>query len=218
MGGNVHEADVSPNTPLEDSSIRLATAIDEVNIGVLARNPAGRITYANAKILEWLGYERGELVGKPITNLVPKEFRDLLLEEMKAAEQGDTRARLYVMQRKDYTTLPVITLPKRFLKENGEYDGSVVIVVDLGIVQTAKPLGSAGEDDMRARLGRIALELQSISLTADLPTSNPVPLEHPELEAFSPREAEVLTHLVAGSRVPPSRTSCTSASTRFAIT
>ena len=91
MGGNVHEADVSPNTPLEDSSIRLATAIDEVNIGVLARNLAGRITYANAKILEWLGYERGELVGKPITSLVPKEFRDLLLEEMKAAEQLHVR-------------------------------------------------------------------------------------------------------------------------------
>ena len=193
---------MSPYTPLEDSSIRLATAIDEVNVGVLARNAAAKITYANAKVLEWLGYERGELVGKPVTILVPEEVRDLLLAEMEASEQGDARARLYVMQRKDFTTFPVLTLPKSFLDENGKYDGSVVIVVDLGTVQTAKPMGSAVEDDMRAKLGRIALELQSISLAAGLPTANPVPLHHPEIDAFSPRETEVLTHLVTGSRVP----------------
>lgn len=193
---------MSPHTPLEDSSIQLATAIDEVNIGVLARNAAEKITYANAKMLEWLGYQRGELVGKHVSIVIPEEMRELLKAEMLAAEQGDARARLSVMQRKDYTTFPVLTLPKRFLKENGEFDGSVVIVVDLGTVQTAKQMGSGGDDDMRARLGRIALELQSISLTADLPSASPIPLAHPELESLSPRETEVLTHLVAGSRVP----------------
>ena len=190
-----------PNTPLEDSSIRLATAIDEVHIGVLASNSAEKITYANAKILEWLGYERGELVGQPMSILVPEEIKDVLRIEMVEVKRGDARARLAVMRRKDFTTFPVIALPKSFVREDGEYDGSVVIVIDLGAIHTAKRMGYA-ESDMGAKLGRIALELQSFSLTADLPASNTLPLYHPELDAFSPRETEVLAHLVSGSRVP----------------
>ena len=55
---------------------------------------------------------------------------------------------------------------------------------------------------MREKLGRIALELQSFSLAADIPASGSFPLYHPKLDSFSPRETEVLAHLVGGSRVP----------------
>ena len=41
-----------------------------------------------------------------------------------------------------------------------------------------------------------------LSLTADLPLPAPVLLAHPFLKDLSPREQEVLMHLVAGDRVP----------------
>ena len=46
------------------------------------------------------------------------------------------------------------------------------------------------------------LELQTFSLPASFRESSSLPLYHPELDSFSPREIEVLAHLVGGSRVP----------------
>jgi PAS domain S-box-containing protein len=188
-------------TPLHLSTRELARAVDRINCGVMARDRDSRILYANDRLHRWLGYEREELVGKPVSSLVPEELREVLAIEMESIQSGDERARLNVLQRKDCTTFPVIVLPHPMRDENDEYDGSIVLFIDLGTVQTAKPLGIAAQGDVRSTLGRIALELQSITLSAELPTSR-VPLHHPDLSELSPRETEVLGQLVGGSRVP----------------
>lgn len=189
-------------TPLDLSSRELARAIDRVNCGVFARSPEGTIVYANERLHDWLGYEADELVGLPVSELVPEEVRDLIAIEMKAVEQGDERARLNVLIRKDGTTFPVIALPHPITDDDGVYEGSVILFIDLGTVQTAKPLGMQPPNDVRGTLARIALELQSISLATDLPADAGLPLHHPDLSDLSPREREVLTQLVSGYRVP----------------
>ena len=45
------------------------------------------------------------------------------------------------------------------------------------------------------------MELQSLSMAANLPVGVPLPLEHPDLKELSPREIEVLTLLMTGDRV-----------------
>ena len=57
-------------------------------------------------------------------------------------------------------------------------------------------------DLLRESIDRIAVELHLLSLTASLPSPAPVLLAHPILKELSPREQEVLMHLVAGERVP----------------
>ncbi len=189
-------------TPLHLSSRELAQAVDRINCGVLARDPSATIVYANDRLHRWLGYEREALVGRKVWSLVPDDVRELLQTELESIERGDERARLNVLRRVDGTTFPVIVLPHPEFDDEGEYIGSITLFVDLGTVQTAKPLGQLPQGDVRSTLGRIALELQSITLTAGLEVAAALPLDHPRLSELSPREAEVLSELMGGSRVP----------------
>jgi PAS domain S-box-containing protein len=175
--------------------------IETMNCGLLAEDLDGTIVFANQKLLEWLGYERDEVIGQPVFMLVPFELRELLEEDLKAAAADDLRARLLAVRRKDSTTFPAVTIPQRFLDAKGELDGYFSVVVDLGAVLTARQVGRAGAVDIRSTLHRIALELESISWSASV-GSPLVPLHLPELQDLSPREMEVLSHLMAGDRVP----------------
>ncbi len=175
------EAPQDPRTLAE----ALARALDRTACGVVAHDRGGGIVYINERLEGWLGYTSGELVGGSVESLAVDAVRDLV-----AAEAGDERARLNVLRRKDGTTFPVVALPQA---------GGVLLVIDLGNVQTAKPLDLQARSDVRATLGRIGLELQSLSGGTDLPPG-PVPLHHPDLSLLSPREMEVLSLLMGGLR------------------
>jgi len=186
------------NEKLRDYEHLIAT----MNCGLVAEDPHGKLVFVNQRLLDWLGYERDELIGRPATVLVPDELHQFMDDDLHAAEDGDLRARLIAARRKDSTTFPVVTIPQRFLTAEGTFDGYFYIVVDLGAVLTARQIGPPTAVDVRSALHRIALELQSISLSAEVGTVTALPLHHPDLQDVSPRESEVLAVLVAGERVP----------------
>ena len=177
------------------------TVIETMHCGLVAEDVDGTVVFVNQRLLGWLGYEKDEVVGQPISMLAPPELRGLLEEDLQAAEAGDLRARLMAIRRKDSTTFPVVTIPQRLFDAEGNFDGYFAIVVDLGAVLTARQIGPEHPVDIRETLGRIAMELQSICLSAVVGNSS-VPLHHPELSDLSPREAEVLSLLITGDRVP----------------
>ena len=117
-------------------------------------------------------------------------------------ESGDLRGRVTVGLRKNGTGFRVVLLPQPIRDEAGEIIGGVAVIVDLTAIQLAKQAGYAAEGTVRSLLERIALEIQSIGLVADHPAATRAPLEHPELQALSPREMEILTQLLSAHRVP----------------
>jgi PAS domain S-box-containing protein len=176
--------------------------IDTMNCGLVADDLDGTVVFINARLLEWLSYEKEEVEGQHISMLTPPELHALVEEDIRGAEQGDLRARLLAVRRKDSTTFPVVTLPQRLFDADGKLEGYFSIVVDLGAVLTAKQMGPTEAVDVRATLSRIAMELQSICL-APLPGVGPaLPLHHPDLHGLSSREVEVLSMLMVGDRVP----------------
>ena len=186
------------NEKLRDYEHLIAT----MNCGLVAEDPHGALVFVNQRLLDWLGYEREELIGKSANVLVPDELHQFMDDDLHAAEDGDLRARLIAARRKDSTTFPVVTIPQRFLTAEGTFDGYFYIVVDLGAVLTARQVGPPAAVDVRSALHRIALELESISLSAAMGAVTAIPLHHPALQDLSPRESEVLAVLVAGDRVP----------------
>lgn len=165
----------------------LAPTLDRIACGVVAHTPGGKIVYASARFEAWLGHATGELLGRSVTSLAPHEVRNLV-----PAAAGDERPRLALLRRTDTTTFPTLVIP---------HAGGVLVFVHLGDVETGKPLDLQSGSAVRATLGRIALELQSLCAGPD-PTPAPVPLHHPDLSLLSPREMEVLSLLMAGVRVP----------------
>jgi PAS domain S-box-containing protein len=187
---------------LEEKLRDYERVIETMNCGLVAEDPDGILVFVNRKLLDWLGYEREEVIGQRVEVLVPEELHQFMDDDLHAAEEGDLRARLIAVRRKDSTTFPVVTIPQRFLTAEGGFDGHFYIVVDLGAVLTARQVGPPTAIDVRAALHRIALELQSISLSAAVGAVTALPLHHPDLQDLSPRESEVLGLLVAGDRVP----------------
>jgi len=188
---------------LERLARDLGTVIETMNCGIVARDLVGDMVFANETLLRWTGYAREELVGRPCEELAPEELRQVIREEGKATLTGDLRVRLAVLQRKDSSTFPVVLIPQQFINQKTrEMEGTFVVLVDLGAVQTAKPIQYHAGDELRESLDRIALQLHVLSLTASLPVSAPMLLSHPDFRELSPREHEVLMHLVAGDRVP----------------
>jgi PAS domain S-box-containing protein len=175
-------------------------ALDRLNCGIMVRDASRIIQYVNQRLLGWLGYEEQELVGQPIDVLIPPELDELVWKEVEAVDAGDCRARMTFIQRKDSTTFPILVLPQR----RGPEDRGkpyVVVAVDLGTIQTAKPASYGPAAGLRTDLERIALEIQAAGLSAGMDGGSPFPLGHPDLDSLSQREREVLAHLVAGERV-----------------
>jgi PAS domain S-box-containing protein len=186
---------------LEDRVTDIRAVIDDMTCALFARDAEGKLVFVNERLLEWTGYAREDLIGRPAEMLAPQELRELIRDERRAVEQGDRRARLCALLRKDGTTLPAVFLPHEVRSPTGEPAGGFSVVVDLGAVQTAKPLGSAG-NDLRTSLHRIASELQRLSFSLDLSSPGLLAADHPELADLTGRELEVLSRLLAGTRVP----------------
>jgi DNA-binding CsgD family transcriptional regulator len=107
-----------------------------------------------------------------------------------------------VLRRKDGTTFPVLVIPQPLTDEAGSLIGGVSAVIDLGAVQTAKPVPQGSGSSVPGLLNKIAFELQSLALTVGVAPPSATALEHPELADLSVREREVVALLVAGDRVP----------------
>jgi PAS domain S-box-containing protein len=187
------------NLKLEPHHHDFASAIDQMNCGLIGRDKSGTIVFANEIMEGWLGYEANELVGLSLEKLIPEELDERANEQLRAIEAGDIRARITIAQRKDFTTFPILLIPHRYTGPDGPFFN---VVIELSTVQTAKPVGSSQAETVRSSLERIALELQTIGLTSEMTAAPMVPIDHPDIASLTDREREILIHLVAGQRVP----------------
>ncbi|WP_165230624.1 PAS domain S-box protein [Aquisphaera insulae] len=60
---------------LRESEERFRTVVESVPAGLIVVDAAGLITMVNGRFVDWLGYERDELIGKSIDMLVPESAR-----------------------------------------------------------------------------------------------------------------------------------------------
>lgn len=190
---------------LSPSYENLVRVLETMNCGLVASDLQGNVAYMNPRMLSWLQYEFSEVVGQPAALFAVPEHAEILAQEMAAVRDGDVRARMTILRRKDTTTMPALFAPQRVL-EDGEVAWTFSIVIDLGSVQTAKRIGvqeqPTPDGSLLVALEKIARQLRSMNTTIEMPLPKPDPLDHPALRELSPREREVLELLLQGERVP----------------
>ena len=157
---------------LESHHRNFASAIEQMNCGLIGRDKSGTIVFANEILVGWLGYDSDELVGLSMEKLIPEELDARIHEQLRAIEAGDIRARITIAQRKDFTTFPILLIPHRYTGPDGPFFN---VVIELSTVQTAKPVGSNQSVTVRSSLERIALELQTIGLASEMIACNASP-------------------------------------------
>jgi len=200
---SITHSDSSPSTLSRDIphvALPHRDALDTLGCGVIGRDHGGNIRYLNDRILSWTHYLSEELVGRPLTCLIPPELDEIMLNELHSVDDGDLRARLTIIRRKDGTTFPVMALPQ--YQRCDDLDAiHCAVVIDLACMQTAKPADLPHTTSLRGSLGRITRELEMLSLLANALNPRTPLLDHPSLALVSPREREVLAHLLRGLRV-----------------
>ena len=108
-----------------------------------ARWSDGTVVAVNSILLNWLGYEKDEVVGKlAIEVFVPPEIRDKLKKHARETLGGDVRYRVITFQRKDGTKLLSFTVNWRF--SDGDFDGFMALCIPLSAIETAKRIVNRG--------------------------------------------------------------------------
>ncbi|MGD8329766.1 MAG: LuxR C-terminal-related transcriptional regulator [Acidobacteriota bacterium] len=187
--------------PLPPHHRDLVHIIETMNCGLSASDLDGNLRYANPRLLTWLRYSWDEVIGRPATELGVPEHADLMRSEMRSVHSGDLRVRLMVARRKDSTTFPALVIPQRLLGEDGELQGTFSIIIDLGAVQTAKRVGLDNESPLvTSAMLEIVHQLDTLR-QASGSTPPAFDRNHPSLAELTPRELEVLEHLLVGERV-----------------
>lgn len=146
-----------------DEMLRLA--VDASPVGMVMTDDAGRIRLANARIEEWFGWHRDELIGHTIEMLVPERLRAQHLRERTGYERAPLQRpmgidRLLSAVRKDGTefTVEIALSPVR-----GDAGGGVLAL----IVDTSEQRRMAAvHEQTRRELDRANLELDQFTYIA----------------------------------------------------
>ncbi len=116
---------------LADAETRYRNLIDAAPDAIIAVNKRGRITLVNSRTEEMFGYDRAELLGKPVASVLPRDLADRLTEDTGDGPSGnaDNDSFEHVGRRKDGSD---IAIEARFGSlQNGRGTMAVVAIRDL---------------------------------------------------------------------------------------
>jgi two-component system, LuxR family, sensor histidine kinase DctS len=107
---------------------------DSLTVGLRARDPDGRLIYANPRFLEMTGYEADELIGRdPPMPYWPPDSLEATFSRFRRTISGDAPREGYETrwQRKDGTPIDVMVFEAPLVDERGHHVGWMGSVIDV---------------------------------------------------------------------------------------
>jgi len=124
--------EVSDRKVREEENRRLAAIVEHSDDAIIALDLDGRITDWNAGAERMLGYTRGEIIGMPITTVVPADHHGEPFENQAKLKRGDTVVRRdSLRKRKDGMVIHVALTVSPIRDKDGAIIGSSGIVRDI---------------------------------------------------------------------------------------
>jgi PAS domain S-box-containing protein len=114
-----------------ESEERYRVLVETMTDGLAAKDQHGRLTYANKRFCDMLGYSRHEIIGHPISSLVDEADQKTLEEEMARRKKGEEKSYEMVLRRKNGQKVFTIMSPKSVIDADGHFQGSFAVVTDI---------------------------------------------------------------------------------------
>jgi len=151
---------------LRNSEERYRLLIDSMQEGVLIFSENGAITYVNDKTVAITGYSREELVGENVVRLMAREARELVMEEMRQLQSGQSRIFEQPFMRRDGTTGYVIVAASPMLDDKQYFRGGFVIITDITERKAMEDALRQSNDELDAFAHTVAHDLKNPLSTA----------------------------------------------------
>ena len=128
----------SAEEALRRSEQRYRMLVETMNEGVGIVDEQGRVQYWNDRMCAMLGYERAEVVGRPLTDFLDEANRAVFLEQLERRRAGVSDRYELAFIAKDGRTVRTITSPRPLFDERGAYAGSFAVSIDVTDLRRAE--------------------------------------------------------------------------------
>ena len=116
---------------LQESEERYRHLVETMNDGVVMMDENHRVTYANPRMTEMLGYAADELVGQRIGGFFDEANRAVLKELLSIPEEAEHGAHEVEWSMKGGNKIITITSTKLIFDEDGRHKGGFAVVTDV---------------------------------------------------------------------------------------
>jgi len=125
-----------PGRPIDQARLRLAAIVESSDDAILAKDLRGIVTSWNAAAARMFGFAPEEMVGQPITLIIPPERLDEEEAILAAIRRGERRMHFETVRRhRDGTQVPVSLTVSPIRDEAGELIGISKVARDLSEAQ-----------------------------------------------------------------------------------
>ena len=136
---------------LRESEARYRLLVETMNEGFSIADENGIRTYANKRLCDMLGYQAGEIIGRPVTEFLDERGRKAWTREFRKRRKGDSSPYQMHLLRKDGETLPVIVSPKAIFDEKGVFKGSYSAITDIRDLKRTEKALNEREKELKVK-------------------------------------------------------------------
>jgi two-component system, NtrC family, sensor histidine kinase KinB len=147
---------------MRESEERYRRIVETANEGIWVIDAESKVTFANARMVEMLGYTEEEMLGQPISAFMDQEWAPAAQSSLERWKASIADHHEFKFRRKDGSDLWTIigTTP---LFENGEYAGALGMVADI----TNRKLAEASREQLLAANQQLVLATLAAQELAD---------------------------------------------------
>lgn len=116
---------------VRESEERYRLLVETMKEGLCMLDSGERITYINTSLASLLGYELGEIIGRPVSDFLDHDNSVIMEGQMAMMRQGDNKAYELEWLGKDSRKISTIVSPQAIHSAEGEYIASIGVITDI---------------------------------------------------------------------------------------